>query len=367
MSNGLRKSLECFKSPKFEILELHWSTESGITKYLRTVEMSAPAVKLVTVCVKEGKNIVGALLQGGAVLDITAGLKRSGLLKSIPFATSLHNMHMLDFLRAIETRPDVLESLRGKILQGSFHNSDVIHANAFKLLAPIIPDRNVFCIGKNYSDHIDEINKVNAQKATTAASGQGQVTPAENITVPVIFTKAPQTIIGHGAGIQCHASITKWLDYEVELAVIIGKTCRDVSEKDAMSKVFGYTIGNDVTARDVQKKHMQWFKGKSLDTFCPLGPAISLASDIDASNLRIQTWVNGELRQDSSTSSMIFKIPRLISELSKGFTLLPGDVLLTGTPSGVGYAMQPPQVLKVGDKVRMEIQGLGTLENVIIP
>ena len=222
------------------------------------------------------------------------------------------------------------------------------------------------CIGKNYSDHIAEINRVNARKETTASSGAGAVTKPQDITVPVIFTKAPQTIVGHNANVECHSAITKWLDYEVELGVIIGATCRDVSEADAMKCVFGYTIGNDITARDIQKKHIQWFKGKSLDTTCPLGPSIVHAGDIDPTNLRIQTWINGEIRQDSTTNNLIFKIPRIISELSRGFTLLPGDVILTGTPDGVGYAMDPPRVLLPGDEMRLEIEGIGVLTNKVV-
>ena len=136
-----------------------------------------------------------------------------------------------------------------------------------------------------------------------------------------------------------------------------------------MQSVFGYTIANDVTAREVQKRHIQWFKGKSLDTTCPLGPSIVHAATnphVDPTKLQLSTWTNGDLRQHSTTDNLIFKIPRLISELSKGFTLLPGDVILTGTPDGVGYAMEPPQVLKPGDRMLLEIEHLGQLENRVV-
>jgi 2-keto-4-pentenoate hydratase/2-oxohepta-3-ene-1,7-dioic acid hydratase in catechol pathway len=338
--------------------------------------MSKAALKFVTISLKAEsaaqsgklKGIVGCLLPGGKVLDLAAEMTRTGIIKSagLDFGTNTHNTHMLHFLRATENRPDIIKALRGKIDAEAYHADDVIGDQLYTLQAPLIPDRNVMCIGKNYSDHIAEINKVNAKKETTAASGQGQVIAPENITSPVIFTKAPQTIIGHGGSIESHSSITKWLDYEVELAVIIGQTCKNVAEQEAMSKVFGYTISNDVTARDIQKRHIQWFKGKSLDTTCPMGPAIVHADDVDPSNLSLKTWINKEERQNSTTANLIFKIPRLISELSKGFTLLPGDVILTGTPDGVGYAMDPPQVLIAGDEIAMEIELLGRLENTVV-
>jgi 2-keto-4-pentenoate hydratase/2-oxohepta-3-ene-1,7-dioic acid hydratase in catechol pathway len=156
------------------------------------------------------------------------------------------------------------------------------------------------------------------------------------------------------------------LDYEVELAVIIGKTGRDISKENALAHVFGYTVANDITARDVQKKHNQWFKGKSLDSTCPLGPCIVPASQIDASDLPIKMWINGEKRQDSRTSNMIFNVATIIEQLSAGFTLYPGDIILTGTPQGVGFAMQPPQVLKPGDLMEAEIEGIGRLVNRVI-
>jgi 2-keto-4-pentenoate hydratase/2-oxohepta-3-ene-1,7-dioic acid hydratase in catechol pathway len=180
------------------------------------------------------------------------------------------------------------------------------------------------------------------------------------------FTKAPECVVAPGEGVPAHANLTRWLDYEVELAVIVGKQGVNISRADALNHVFGWTIGNDITARDVQKRHTQFFKGKTLDGTCPLGPCIVPREDLDASDLSLKLWVNGDLRQNGRTSDMIFDVPAIIEQLSAGFTLYPGDVILTGTPSGVGYAMNPPQALKSGDVMRLEIEGIGSLENTIV-
>ena len=321
------------------------------------------------------KNLAGLDLGNGKILKLCSAVKRWGASFDLEDFGHPHNSCMLSFLRSTEARPDIIASIHNKINQDiSFLNdSDIVNLNhntEYKLSAPIIPDRNVFCIGKNYSDHIDEINRAEAAKNKgKSPSNKGQVTPAETIKVPVIFTKAPQTIVEHLGEVECHSKTTRWLDYEVELAVIIGKTTRDISEEHAMDSVFGYTIANDITARDIQKRHLQWFKGKSLDTSCPLGPSILHAATnphINPHNLGIKTLINNEIRQNSNTSNLIFKIPKLICELSKGFTLLPGDIILTGTPEGVGYAMDPPQVLLPGDHMSLEIEHIGKLENYIV-
>ena len=222
------------------------------------------------------------------------------------------------------------------------------------LMAPIPrPHRNLFCVGRNYMDHVAEGDRTRG------------ITESELPKFPQFFTKAPDTVIAPGAAIPDHTAtgVTKWLDYEAELTLIIGKPGANISKEDALSHVFGWTIGNDVTGRDLQRRHGQWFKGKSLDRSCPLGPWIVPADELDASDLAIQLWVNGEQRQSSRTSKMIFDVKEIIHQLSLGFTLLPGDVILTGTPEGVGYAMQPPQVLKDGDVVDIEIEGIGRLSN----
>lgn len=224
-----------------------------------------------------------------------------------------------------------------------------------KLLAPIPrTPRNIFCLGRNYAEHIQEDN-VSRDKDTALPEH------------PQFFTKPASAIVGDGAGIRYDEKVTRRLDYEVELAVIIGRGGRDISAANAMDHVFGYTIANDITARDLQKKHDQWFKGKGLDTSCPMGPYIVTADEIaDPHALRIELDVNGQKRQDASTASMIFGIPQTIESLSAGLTLESGDVIATGTPSGVGYAMNPRQWLKDGDVITCRVEGLGTLTNVVV-
>ena len=223
------------------------------------------------------------------------------------------------------------------------------------LLAPIPrTPRNVFCLGRNYAEHIKEDN-VSRDKDTQLPEH------------PQFFTKPSSAIIGHGGGIRYDEKVTRRLDYEVELAVVIGKGGRDISEADARKHVFGYTIVNDVSARDLQKRHDQWFKGKALDTHCPMGPYIVTADEIaDPHALRIELDVNGQKRQDANTADMIFKIARTIESLSAGLTLEPGDVIATGTPSGVGFAMNPRQWLKVGDVIECRVEGIGTLTNTVV-
>ena len=228
-----------------------------------------------------------------------------------------------------------------------------VPAEAVRLLAPLPrPGKNVFCVGRNYAEHIAE--GARAQNVRIAVT-----------EVPVFFTKPPTAVIGPGAPIPIFPGVSEQIDYEVELAVVIGKAGRDIPRERALDHVFGYTILNDVTARDVQRRHGgQWFKGKGLDGSCPLGPWIVTADEIpDPAALGIRLRVNGELRQDSTTAAMIFDIPTLIASLSEGLTLEPGDIIATGTPSGVGYAMDPPCFLVDGDVVACEIDGIGTLEN----
>lgn len=211
--------------------------------------------------------------------------------------------------------------------------------------------RNVFCVGKNYQDHVSEMAKVGHSTQT-------------QISHPHFFTKATNTIASPYSKIYLHPQITNQVDYEAELAVVIGKRGINIPENKAMDYVFGYTILNDLTARDLQRNHVQWFKGKSLDGFCPMGPWIATKDEIGYPvELEIQSWVNGELRQHSNTREMIFSIPELVSILSQGMTLEPGDILATGTPSGVGMGFEPPRLLKPGDVVRIEIEKIGYIEN----
>jgi 2-keto-4-pentenoate hydratase/2-oxohepta-3-ene-1,7-dioic acid hydratase in catechol pathway len=224
-----------------------------------------------------------------------------------------------------------------------------------KLLAPIPrTGKNVFCLGRNYADHIKEDN----------VSRDKQTPPPE---APQFFTKPATSIVGDGADIRYDQKVTRRLDYEVELAVVIGHGGRDIPAEKAMEHVFGYTIVNDVTARDLQRRHDQWFKGKGLDTFCPMGPWIVTADEIaDPHALAISLDVNGERRQNASTGDMIFRIPETIASLSAGLTLESGDVIATGTPSGVGYAMNPRRFLAAGDEIVCHVEGVGSLRNKVV-
>jgi 2-keto-4-pentenoate hydratase/2-oxohepta-3-ene-1,7-dioic acid hydratase in catechol pathway len=228
--------------------------------------------------------------------------------------------------------------------------------NAARLLAPIPrPRRNVFCVGWNYSEHFTE--------------GLGMRGPNDNAQQipdhPTFFSKQPGTVVGPEAPVWYPAPISTQLDWEVELAVIIGAPGRDIPEGRAFEHVFGYTIGNDVSVRDVQRRHGgQWFKGKNFDSHCPLGPWIVTADELgDPHNLHISLRVNGVSKQDSNTRFMVFRIPRIIRELSEGMRLEPGDVILTGTPDGVGFARKPPEYLQLGDVMEAEIENIGTLRS----
>jgi 2-keto-4-pentenoate hydratase/2-oxohepta-3-ene-1,7-dioic acid hydratase in catechol pathway len=205
------------------------------------------------------------------------------------------------------------------------------------LLAPLPAPRAIFGIGMNYADHVAELG----------------ATPPET---PIVFMKLPSSAAPPGAPVRC-PEVVKRLDYEGELAVVMG----------CGGRVAGYAVGNDLTARDLQKRELQWTRAKGADAFCPYGPWITPAEEIpDPHALRLRTWVNGELRQDSSTSNLIFKIPELIAFISETCTLDPGDLILTGTPSGVGMGLDPPQFLTSGDLVRIEIEGLGAIEHAIV-
>ena len=226
-------------------------------------------------------------------------------------------------------------------------------ASALRLLTPLPnPGKNIFCVGRNYLEHIAEGERAQNKKIGVTEH-------------PVFFTKPPTSVVGPGADVPIFPHVSVNIDYEVELAVVIGKAGRDIPKERAYEHVFGYTILNDVTARDVQRRHGgQFFKGKGLDGSCPIGPVIVTADELgDPAKLGLRLTVNGETRQDGNTADMIFDIPTLIASLSEGMTLEPGDIIATGTPSGVGYAMEPPVFLKDGDVVVCEIDGIGKLEN----
>lgn len=232
--------------------------------------------------------------------------------------------------------------------------NEPIELRSTRLLAPIPrPARNIFCVGKNYRDHAKEF----------ARSGFEAGAVKDIDEHPAVFSKPASCVIGPDDFIESHPTVTDSLDYEAELAVVIGKAGRNIRKADAMSFVWGYTIINDVTARDRQKNHRQWLLGKALDTFCPMGPWITSASGIDETDLQVKTWINGELRQNASTGDLVFDIPTLIETISAGLTLQPGDIIATGTPAGVGIGFNPPRFLKPGDSIKISISGIGTLEN----
>jgi 2-keto-4-pentenoate hydratase/2-oxohepta-3-ene-1,7-dioic acid hydratase in catechol pathway len=215
---------------------------------------------------------------------------------------------------------------------------------AVKLLAPVVP-KNLLCIGRNYREHAKE---------------GGSDAP----TAPILFLKATTTLNDPDGEIVLPREAPACIDFEAELAVVIGTAAKDVSESDALRHVLGYTCANDVTARDVQRNDAQWARGKSFDTFCPLGPWIETA--LDPANLRVRGKHNGVVQQDETTAQLIFSVPYLISWLSRSLTLVPGTVLLTGTPAGCGFAQKPPLWMKPGDVYEIEIEGIGTLRNTFV-
>ena len=279
---------------------------------------------------RDGEQLPGLWLGGGRIADLSQAVSS-----------------IQELIEAGEAGLKAARELAG--------DEDVnLSAAAVQLLAPIPRTRkNVFCIGRNYVEHVAE-----------GARAAGQQTKLPEF--PQIFTKAPTAINAPGAPVRLDEGLTKLLDYEVELAVVIGKAGRDIPKDRAFEHVFGYTIANDVTARDLQRRHEQWFKGKSLDTSLPLGPWIVDAAEIgDPTTLELSLTVNGQERQRARASMMIFDIPTIIASLSAGMTLEPGDIIATGTPSGVGYAMTPPQGLKDGDVVVARIDRIGELESPI--
>lgn len=223
-----------------------------------------------------------------------------------------------------------------------------------KLEAPLpLPRRNLWCVGRNYHAHAKELS-----------ASVFKDNDSNSESWPIVFTKVPECVVGpHDPVTLPGNAISEQIDYEAELAVVIGKGGKNIPRANALDHVFGYTIVNDVTARDVQIRHQQWDMGKSFDTFCPMGPWIVTADELDGTKTRVRCWVNGELRQDGPTENMIFDIPTLIETVSRGITLYPGDVIATGTPAGVGMGLKPPRYIQPGDVIRIEIDGIGSIEN----
>ncbi|HRO26317.1 MAG TPA: fumarylacetoacetate hydrolase family protein [Luteimonas sp.] len=233
---------------------------------------------------------------------------------------------------------------------------DAIPLADVQLLAPLPrPARSIFCVGKNYRDHAQEFVRSGFD---VGADPDHPVEPD-----PVIFTKLASSVAGPHDHVELHPAVTREVDYEGELAVVIGRPGRNIRASGAMTHVFGYTLLNDVTARDLQKRHRQWTLAKSLDTFCPMGPWITIADEVDPERIELTTHVNGELRQRRTASDMIHAIPALIEVLSAGIALQPGDIIATGTPAGVGIGFDPPRFLRPGDVVTVSADGLGSISN----
>jgi len=224
-------------------------------------------------------------------------------------------------------------------------SAPAVELNRAKLLAPVPAPSKIICVGQNYMDHIRE------QKA-------------EVPTTPILFSKAPSSLVGPGDPVRWPAGLTTQADPEVEVGVVIGRTMKGVPAAQALDFIFGYTVLNDVSARDLQFGDKQWVRGKSLDTFCPVGPVLVTRDEIpDPQNLRLSCSVSGRVWQDSSTKEMIFPIAALLSFICQGITLLPGDLIATGTPHGVGAFQKPPVYLQAGDTMRLEVERIGVLEN----
>lgn len=284
---------------------------------------------------ENGAETVG-VLQGDKVVRVNDILAQH----SLPSVAS-----MLELIDCCEQS----EGIKGALSVTDLTALPHFDLNGLNLLAPIpYPKRNIFCLGKNYPEHATEIKGADTGIPTT----------------PIYFTKTAIPAIADGENIRFSRNVTKMVDYEAELAVVVGKKGRDISPEDAEQYIFGYTIINDVSARDLQIKHEQWFKGKSLDTFCPMGPCIVDRNELPSSSgLNISCTVNGEVRQNANTRELVFSVPVIISDLSKGMTLLPGDIICTGTPAGVGASFNPYRFLDDGDLVECSIEGIGTISN----
>lgn len=282
----------------------------------------------------DGRGARIGVLDGDAIRDVTA---TDPLLPQEMLALIAGGSRLLRRLaEAVDTAP-------------------LLPLGALRLLAPIPrPPRNIFCVGKNYREHAKEF----------ASSGFDASAKEVVPEAPVVFSKPPSTVIGPGEAIPAFLDQTGSVDYEGELAVVIGTGGRGIAPGDALRHVFGYTIVNDVTSRTLQHRHRQWLLGKGIDGFCPMGPAILTADEVpDPTTMKLSTWVNGTLRQDARVSDLIFDIPTLIATISAGITLEPGDIIATGTPAGVGIGFTPPRYLAAGDVVRITVTGIGTLEN----
>lgn len=265
-------------------------------------------------------------------------------------------------LSSVDGKTDpAIDFIRTGELNGALAEPEPVGFDAVRFLPPIVqPSKNVLCVGKNYLAHAEEFSRSGFDSSAPA-------TPAESVPEAVImFSKAPCSLLGAYEPVQVPWALTSKVDYEAELAVVIGRGGRNIRREDALAHVWGYTVINDLTARDLQARHRQWLLGKSIDGFCPIGPWIVSADEVQADDLDVSCWVNGERRQHANTRLLIFDIPAIIAAASASMTLSPGDIIASGTPAGVGIGFDPPKFLSSGDVVRVEISGIGHLENRIV-
>jgi len=296
--------------------------------------------------------------QLGAVIDTGHGTNDNATVVDLTLASESLNVSLecTQMAQLVAANEATVERVWALAEQAVNANIACRPLSEVKPLAPLPePRRNIICLGKNYRAHAEEM-----AKKLGGNSSAGDAIPQH----PIFFTKATTSVIGTGESIPAHREITDKLDYEAELAIIIGKGGRDISRQQAMEHVFGYTALNDVSARDLQKNHLQWYRAKSLDGFAPMGPVVVHRSVMPTpENIEIQCWVNGEQRQQATLDDLIFDIPSIIETLSAGATLLPGDIIATGTPAGVGMGFSPARYLQPGDEVVVEITGAGRLVN----
>lgn len=293
------------------------------------------------------------MVQGDEVLDVDLASR----------ALNLNGFDMLeDLIDTYAQGQDVLRAIEARAAGRRFSEVRVFAETGaarklddVQLAAPIpYPRRNIMCLGLNYADHAQE---------TAALRGRSGDAP----DYPIFFTKAPTTVNGPFGDIVIDPAVSTEIDWEAELGVIIGKVGKNIRAEDALDYVFGYTIINDVTARDLQSRHKQYFKGKSIDGYCPMGPWIVTADEIpDPQKLAVRLRVNGVTKQDGNTSMMVYSVREIIASLSLGMTLQSGDIIATGTPSGVGFARNPPEYLRPGDVLETEIEGIGMLRNKVV-
>lgn len=259
-----------------------------------------------------------------------------------------------------DDRDRAVEVIRGSLALPESHPERTVRFDEVRFLPPILrPSKNVICVGKNYRAHAEEFSRSGYD--SSSAPGVDSIP-----TDIIVFSKAPCSLTGAHDDVKVPWKITQKVDYEAELGVIIGRQGRAIDRAAAYDHIWGYTVINDLTARDLQARHRQWLLGKSIDEFCPIGPWIVSADQVTPEDLEVSCWINGELRQQASTSLLIFDIPAIITTVSASMTLEPGDIIATGTPAGVGIGFDPPRFLSTGDVVKVSISQVGTIENRIV-